>query len=85
MGMHWYDSRLSWDPAEFNHIHAISVETDEIWSPDVGVINKAHMFSHEDEFQYKAKVHSNGRVYMIRNFRFVADINVNSEVSTRQL
>ena len=39
------------------------------------------MFSHEDEFEYKAKVHSNGRVYMIRNFRFIADINVESEVS----
>ena len=52
---------------------------DKIWSPDVQIVNRGHEFPHNEEYQYKAKIYSSGYVYAIRNYRFKADINVDSK------
>ena len=70
MGLAWLDDRLSWKMEDFNGIAAISVALDDIWTPDVQIINRGHDFSTRDEYKYKAKIYSSGYVYVIRNYRF---------------
>ena len=31
----WVDTRLEWDPTEFNNITLINVPRDTVWNPDV--------------------------------------------------
>lgn len=36
----WKDELLSWDPSDFNGITSISVPNDQIWLPDIALVNK---------------------------------------------
>lgn len=47
--MLWFDPDLMWNPREYG-IFATSVSTDEIWTPDVYLINSA-----SEEVAYSAK------------------------------
>ena len=33
--MFWKDSRLTWDPAEWDNVSQISLDANELWLPDI--------------------------------------------------
>jgi len=59
----WTDSRLKWNPSEYNNINIIRFPASQIWTPDVKIFN-----SHKDD-EMRADVnlliHSDGKVLWI--------------------
>lgn len=49
----WKDSRLSWDPAEWNGVENINLDATEVWIPDVVPYNgeqvKPHAIGFKDD------------------------------------
>ncbi|KAJ8962670.1 hypothetical protein NQ318_001064 [Aromia moschata] len=41
MPTYWKDEHLTWTPADYNNITRIHLQTDEIWTPDVSIYNRA--------------------------------------------
>ena len=39
--LHWLDSRLGWDPENYNNVTDLSIPLDRVWRPEIGVLNSA--------------------------------------------
>ncbi|GAB6022897.1 hypothetical protein CHUAL_006992 [Chamberlinius hualienensis] len=64
----WSDSRLTWNPKEYDNINVIRVTTNRLWIPDVTVYNSVN--SKDQEWSQSSKtrnalVYSNGDVLWI--------------------
>jgi hypothetical protein len=35
----WYDTRMTWDPLEYNNTYSISFSQDDVWKPTLTIIN----------------------------------------------
>ncbi|KAK3100546.1 hypothetical protein FSP39_021616 [Pinctada imbricata] len=59
----WNDCSLKWNPADFGNLTKIVMPYENVWQPDItlyeGASEEANM---PDKTEYKAWVHSNGRV-----------------------
>ena len=49
ISMKWKDSRLRWDFNEYGNVTKIRVRKEEVWIPDLTIVNRIHDFSPEDE------------------------------------
>ena len=47
--MTWNDPRLKWDPADFGGVTSIRALQDEVWIPELNVVNRINDFSYQDE------------------------------------
>ena len=43
--MTWNDPRLKWDPADFGGVTSIRALQDEVWIPELNVVNRINDFS----------------------------------------
>lgn len=39
--LYWKDERLSWNKTDFNGLNRITVRPDQVWIPDIGLLNRA--------------------------------------------
>ena len=51
MRVFWKDSRLSWDPAEWNGIEQLNLDASEVWIPDVVPYNGEQVKPHAVGFK----------------------------------
>ena len=49
ISMKWEDSRLQWDSSKFGNVTKIRVRKEEVWIPDLTIVNRIHDFSPQDE------------------------------------
>jgi hypothetical protein len=56
----WKDSRLSWDPAEYNGISSIAIPANLLWTPDIVLYNS--FFRPAGRENVNADIFSDGRV-----------------------
>ena len=65
VGMTWEDSRLSWNPADFNNVYNILMPTSMLWTIDLFTINTANTNGYVAmPSQSLASVSSDGIVYL---------------------
>ena len=66
VGMTWEDSRLSWNPADFNNVYNILMPTSMLWTIDLFIINTANTNGYVAmPSQSLASVSSDGIVYLV--------------------
>ena len=49
ISMNWEDSRLAWNITKYGNVTKIRVRKEEVWIPDLTIVNRIHDFSPEDE------------------------------------
>ena len=90
ISMKWKDSRLQQDSSEFGNVTKIRVRKEEVWIPDLTIVNRIHDFSPQDEKHPKCEfqllflkimlylivqVDNEGYVTYTRLFRMRANFN----------
>ena len=54
--MQWSDHRLKWDADKYGQLQIIRVKKDEVWTPDLDIVNRIHDFAKSDENTPKCKI-----------------------------
>ena len=87
--MQWYDPRLMWDKDQNGMVQTIRARLDEVWTPELLIVNRIHDFPKVDEnvpkcktiflneaqkAEFSVKVNHDGRVVYTRLFRMRAGI-----------
>ena len=49
LSMRWEDKRLRWQPAAFGNVRTIKALREEVWIPELSIVNRVHDFSAIDE------------------------------------
>ena len=73
--MSWTDKRLRWRPRDHGYIRKIRADRNQVWIPDVEVVNRLHDFSPLDEKISRVHIHYDGRVVNTRMFRLRANFS----------
>ena len=68
--VYWYDRRLTWNPTDFNDIKTIRVQENEIWVPDLNVVNR--LWEITKEKVPKVKINYQGAIQYTRHERIRA-------------
>ena len=55
VSMQWYDHRLMWDKDQNGMVQTIRARLDEVWTPELLIVNRIHDFSKVDENVPKCK------------------------------
>merc|ERR1712136_409245 len=61
MGYYWYDSRLTWDPSEYDEIEKICLSSDLVWTPDI-ILTNSRDDQMEQALVVNAIIYSTGKV-----------------------
>ena len=69
LDMIWKDRRLEWNREEFGGIHRIRVAHEQVWIPDLEVMNRIHDFALTEEKLPRVSINNHGRVWLKRYFR----------------
>ena len=56
VSMQWNDHRLKWDTEEYGRVQLIRVRKEEVWTPDLHIVNRIHDFAKADETTPKCKI-----------------------------
>ena len=56
LSMRWTDARLSWNSDDFGGYKKIRARKEQVWIPDLNIVNRIHDFSPEDEKTPKRKI-----------------------------
>ena len=56
LSMRWTDDRLSWNADYFGGVKKIRALKEQLWIPDLNIVNRIHDFSPEDEKTPKRKI-----------------------------
>ena len=56
LSMRWTDARLSWNSDDFGGYKKIRARKEQVWIPDLNIVNRIHDFSPEDEKIPKRKI-----------------------------
>ena len=77
--MEWYDPQLSWktgksstssgDGMNYTTISSIRADKNQVWVPEIEVLNRVNDFSPTDEKQRQLKIESSGKVVYSRAYR----------------
>ena len=82
LSLQWNDTRLSWKPIYFNNATEILIPTNQLWTPDLFVINTADSNGFiQISSQSLALVDYNGFVYVVfslTNLKTRCNINIRS-------
>ncbi|XP_037955761.1 acetylcholine receptor subunit beta-type unc-29 [Teleopsis dalmanni] len=62
--LYWEDSKLVWDPNDYENIDAIVSSEVKIWKPNVIVLNNAKLQQFASALNVELRIHSNGSVVM---------------------
>jgi len=65
-GLKWFDGRLTWNPENFAGVNEIVIPIEDLWVPDVRILNDANLENpglFNDHHNAVAWVYSNGTVY----------------------
>ena len=60
----WIDSRLTWNPADYGNLYILSLSANEIWLPDLYVVNTASTNGFLSYSNYRIYVTYYGLIYM---------------------
>ena len=65
----WLDTRLAWDPEDYNGIDHTSIASDSIWIPEIELMNQDELMNNGIEHPYSPKIHHTGKVELQRQMR----------------
>ncbi|PAV88404.1 hypothetical protein WR25_05992 [Diploscapter pachys] len=74
----WIDSRINWNPKEYGGIEHVFRSHDEVWIPDLTIINANDVRDYREDYQKVVQIYSNGTVqyYMIMLASFVCNYDL---------
>ncbi|XP_070195183.1 neuronal acetylcholine receptor subunit alpha-2-like [Littorina saxatilis] len=68
----WYDPHLRWSPPKYGNIHRVYVNDDQVWKPDLTIINGADSLQSVSGFSSELTLSSDGRLEWSPGNVFVA-------------
>lgn len=69
--MSWTDTHLQWDPAQYDYITRLNVDSKTIWVPDLTVYNSASVDMTLDSVSAPCVVNKNGVVHTVTPAKYV--------------
>lgn len=83
--MNWTDSKLSWNPSDYENLASLHVAAGDVWKPDLTIYNSAEANLLEQYGKTNAILYNNGQVLWVSSFFLcckITTINPNSNFTS---